>query len=79
MIRNKKFWRFLQVFTILLLLSAILTQTLWLLVVIIGLHCLEIPFVLSFVKRRKLSVSETLFNTLLFGFTWWLPYHNEIF
>lgn len=37
------------------------------------LHLAEVPLSLKIGKSRGISKQRVVFNTLLFGFTWWLP------
>jgi hypothetical protein len=37
------------------------------------LHLAEVPLSLKIGKFRRISKLRVVLNTLLFGFTWWLP------
>lgn len=50
---------------------------LWGLIVII--HILEIPLAFLAVRERRIAWSLTMINTLLFGFTWWVPARRGIY
>ncbi len=84
MIKSKKFWYFLMIGAIVLyLLSIILGRYLFpgdlflshiFFIGLVILHIVEIPIVsLKIGKERGIPVLIIVINTLLYGFTWWLP------
>lgn len=50
---------------------------LWALVVVI--HILEIPVAFLAVREKTIPWGLTVINTLLFGFTWWVPTQRGIY
>ena len=43
------------------------------------LHCAEIPVSLKIGKTKGLSTATVVANTLIFGFTWWVPVKMGVF
>jgi len=87
MIDNKRFWLANNAATVLLHVAGIglyVTEgftnplvTLWGIIVII--HILEIPLAFLAVKDRPIPWGLTVFNTLIFGFTWWIPARRGLY
>ena len=46
--------------------------------VMLLLHILELPLALNLGEGKGLPPSRSLFFTLVFGFTWWLPLRKGI-
>lgn len=47
--------------------------------VIIVIHILEIPLAFLAVAERHIPWGLTVINTLIFGFTWWVPTRRGVF
>lgn len=88
MLERREFWLTINAFTLaihlagagLLLTGSSLGHPLvlvWL--VLVALHVLEIPVSLKAVGPRPINVLVILGNTLLFGFTWWLPVRMGVY
>lgn len=50
---------------------------LWAIIVVI--HVLELPLAFLAVRDRAIPWSLTIFNTLIFGFTWWVPARRGVY
>ncbi|MDT0618953.1 hypothetical protein RM531_10745 [Salinisphaera sp. P385] len=87
MIDNRRFWLVGNLVTLLLHAAG-----LWLYVtdgfnspvaqlwaVIIAIHILEIPLAFLAVAERRIPWGLTVINTLIFGFTWWVPTRRGVF
>ncbi len=87
MLNNKNFWLTLNAGALILHAAGVylyVTQgftnpivQLWGLIVII--HILEIPLAFLAVRERRILWSLTMINTLLFGFTWWVPARRGLY
>ncbi|MFT7126406.1 MAG: hypothetical protein ACI9HX_000076 [Pseudoalteromonas tetraodonis] len=42
-------------------------------------HVFELPIAFLATKERPASMVQTIFMTMLFGFTWWLPVRLGVF
>lgn len=84
MLQNKKFWYFLMMGAIVLyVLSIVLGRYLFpgdllmshiFFIGLVALHIVEIPMVSLKIGREKgIPALTVVLNTLLYGFTWWLP------
>lgn len=87
MIDNKNFWLIINAGALVLHAAGVyfyVTQgftssiaQLWGLIIII--HILEIPLAFLAVRERRIAWSLTMINTLLFGFTWWVPARRGLY
>lgn len=50
---------------------------LWAIIVVI--HVLEIPMAFIATKERMIPWGLTVFNTVVFGFTWWVPARRGVY
>lgn len=50
---------------------------LWAIIVVI--HILEIPLAFVALRDRAIPWGLTVFNTLIFGFTWWVPTRRGLY
>ena len=83
MLQKKWFWYFLMSGAILLWVAVILLGFVLfpgsavgkalLPVVVLVIHCAEIPVSLKIGKVKGVSPARVAINTAIFGFTWWLP------
>jgi hypothetical protein len=46
---------------------------------LVAIHALEIPVAFSATQERPQPLAKTVFMTLIFGFTWWLPVRLGIY
>lgn len=48
--------------------------------VIFAAHVLEVPLAINLIRKAGLEVpsSKIVLNTLVFGFTWWLPVSKQL-
>ncbi len=83
--KNEAFWKFMMagsvagwgfaLFGLLFPFEPGAVRTLWW-VILLGwgiLHPLELQFSLPIGKEKGVALERTIANTLIFGFTWWLP------
>lgn len=87
MLGNKKFWLVNNALALVLHVAGVylyVTQgfanplvQLWAIIVII--HILEIPLAFLALKERAIPWGLTIINTLIFGFTWWVPAKRGIY
>jgi hypothetical protein len=87
MFNNKLFWRaqhlFLLVFwafAIALVITGHLNHWLVMLAAVILLaHVAEIPLALRMLKDKHPKTGRLAINTLLYGYTWWVPARRGVF
>ncbi|MEQ8797930.1 MAG: hypothetical protein RJQ08_06970 [Salinisphaeraceae bacterium] len=87
MIDNRRFWLAGNLVTLLLHAAGLwlyVTQgfnspvaQLW--AAIIAIHILEIPLAFLAVAEQRIPWGLTVINTLIFGFTWWVPTRRGVF
>lgn len=87
MIDSKRFWQANNVVVVLLHVAGIAAYVLygfeapvarlWAIIVII--HILEIPLAFIALQDRAVPWGLTVINTLVFGFTWWVPVRRGIY
>lgn len=83
---RKTFWVFLQWIALFLLVGSLPLGYLinhsiagWLVfLVIFLLHISELLVTIPLAKRRQLPVEVAVLKTLLFGFTWWVPFKQGL-
>ena len=83
---QKYSWLLLQVIALCLLLCSVPLGYLldhsfagWLIFLfILFLHLGELLVTIPLARQRKLPMRIAVFKTLLFGFTWWVPYKRDI-
>lgn len=47
--------------------------------IILGIHVLEMPMAAIALQNKRIAAPTTLFKTLVFGFTWWVPARRGIY
>jgi hypothetical protein len=83
---KKTFWYFLQLLALGLLLGAFPIGSLldhpvagWLVFAVVALlHISEILVTIPLAKQRNFPIGTAVLKTLLFGFTWWIPFKQGI-
>ncbi|MBN2282367.1 MAG: hypothetical protein JXO48_00590 [Deltaproteobacteria bacterium] len=48
-------------------------------VALLALHCIEVPHALRVAGKRGFPSSRVMINTIIFGFTWWVPVSRGVF
>ncbi|MDX1668292.1 MAG: hypothetical protein R3194_02640 [Limnobacter sp.] len=79
--KNDRVWYALQmglvVFWLIVPLVGLLGYTVPMLtliaLLILAAHVLEIPLAINMLKDQDIPKGKIILNTLVFGFTWWLP------
>lgn len=83
---KKTFWYFLQLLALCLLIGALPIGSLldhpaagWLVFAVVALlHISEILVTIPLAKQRNFPIGIAVLKTLLFGFTWWIPFKQGL-
>ncbi len=84
---KKLFWIFLQILAVLLLVGSPVAGLIagrpglgWGIGLgVLALHLFELRITLPWIRQKNLNSLPVVLKTLLFGFTWWVPFRQGVF